>query len=152
MNKYNFQVGDFCISQNVLCEITSVGSKTISCYPVYDAWQYHEVLICEPKPIPITEEWLELNHIHLEKITQHSDDIDFRFWYSEDHRLEISNLSNTIYNGYSAEVRMYRAHMDNEDYETIGCLDVQYVHQIQHLCRDCQYEFKPKFKNIPYQE
>lgn len=155
MNKYNFQVGDYCYNRH--------HKKIIQLTP-YDFFvhfhdkstgaQYLEPILSHPsllrdlEPIPITEEWLELNKIHLdETMTVEWEGMDdIKYWYSNDHRIQITNLSNTIYNGFSADVRMFRAHMDNEDYETIGCLDVQFVHQLQHLCRDCQYEFNPKFK------
>lgn len=146
MNKYNFQVGDFCRhADGSLAKVVKVDGDNFACKigDSQNLWSYNNKFY----PIEITEEWLELNEIFLDtKCSVVMSGEEFKYWYTKDHRLEINNLSNTIYDGYSAEVRMFRAHMDNDHYETIGCLDVQYTHQIQHLCRDCKYDFEPKFK------
>lgn len=138
MNKYNFQVGDYYIAEYIpIKPIMKMDLKTLG----------NDIRLPYCKPIPITEEWLELNELFLDtKCSMNIDGEEFKYWYSRDHRLMITNLSNTIYNGFSADVRMFKAHMDNDHYETIGSLDVQYVHQLLHLCRDCQYKFEPKFK------
>lgn len=147
MNKYNFQVGDYCRhADGSLAKVVKVDGDHFACRigNSQNLWSYNNKFY----PIEITPEWLELNEIFLDKsqTIEWEDEEDFKFWYSRDHRLQVNNLSNTIYEGFSAEVRMFRAHMDNEDYETIGSLDVQYTHQLQHLCRDCNYKFEPKFK------
>lgn len=146
MNKYNFQVGDYCRHADGTIAIVAKVEKGrgFACKIGNSEylWSYNNRF----EPIPITEEWLELNSIHLDKTIEFPNEEEFKYWYSRDHRLMITNLSNAIYGGFSADVRMFKAHMDNDHFETIGSLDVQYVHQLLHLCRDCDYEFEPKFK------
>lgn len=133
-NKYNFQIGDYY-------RWYADGKYYIGQVKPED---FGKDYMANFEPIEIIEEWLEKNDFTLDKEFNDAD-FSYKIWHFKDRRLEINTLSNTIYNGYSAEIKMYRAHMDNENYQTIGCLDVQFVHQIQHLCRDCNYTFEPKF-------
>lgn len=142
MNKYNFQVGDWCYDKDkkeyhqiTIYDYVALGVDHISggacLLPIFDTLAY--------EPIGITEEWLDLNFERYYPIGE-----GYPYWRTKDHRLEISTLSNMVGRDYDAEC-LHKIHLDNEDMETIGGCAACYVHHIQHLCRDCEYEFKPKF-------
>lgn len=73
-------------------------------------------------PIEVTEEFLEKHEFTKEIDTITGDPL----WYSKNRRLQISKFSNTVGRDWSL-------HIDNEDFETIGSGDFQYVHQLQIL-------------------
>ena len=72
-------------------------------------------------PEPITEEWLEENGYHHEKLLK-----KFDRWISEDRRIEFTKDSNMI-------GRDWYVHVDNEDLQTIGGMSVQYTWQLKSL-------------------
>lgn len=74
------------------------------------------------KPELITKTWLELHGY------QHKNDYGIDTWTSEDGRVIITNLSNSI-------GRDWNVHIDNEDFQTIGGLDIQETWQLETILR-----------------
>lgn len=145
MNKYNFQVGDYC-----LC--TSIGNKVVKITDNYSqinppfkrmfrVQDDSGLTWCVPEeeclPIEITDEWLSLSFEFHHK--------GYKLWQSKDLRLTISTITNMAGRDYDVRC-VRRVHLNNEFMETLGSIPACYVHHIQHLCRDCEYEFEPKFK------
>ena len=92
------------------------------------AQENQNVLSC--KPIPLTAEILEKNWFEMADDTYTRPTV---FYFSKDRRVQVCNLTNSG-DGY------WCVHVDNEDFETIGSCDVQYVHEMQNLLRLCHYE------------
>lgn len=95
-----------------------------------------EVNISTLQPIPITPIALELNDFS-QTFSDKVNGEDFVIYMSKDKRVLINKLSNSIDDGWYC-------HIDNEDMETIGGADIQYIHELQHLYRLCNYN-KPIF-------
>ena len=76
-------------------------------------------------PIPITDELL--SKLGFER-NESLKDYDFDEWDSKDHRISINHLSNS-------NDRDWSIHIDNEDFETIGKIDFQYLHELQQAVR-----------------
>lgn len=85
-------------------------------------------------PIPLTAEILEKNGFEMADDTYTRPTV---FYFSKDRRVQVSNLTNSG-DGY------WCVHVDNEDFETIGSCDVQYVHGMQNFLRLCKYELDLK--------
>lgn len=76
----------------------------------------------ELQPELITEEWLESNEYHRDE------NLGIERWVSKDHRIEIGKYSNT-------PGRDWHVHIDNEDFQSIGSLDIQEVWQLDAILR-----------------
>lgn len=76
-------------------------------------------------PVELTEEFLEHNGITRHK-HHHIKYLDV--WESGDGRISVTHLSNT-------KNRDWCIHIGNEDFVTIGSVDIQYVHELQHILR-----------------
>lgn len=81
------------------------------------------------EPIPLTEEFFEKNGFVLNNMFFPL----YKKYDSEDKRIIITDEANSG-DGY------WYVHIDNEDFDTIGACDVNYVHQFQQLLRLCGYE------------
>ena len=79
--------------------------------------------------IPLTEKFFEKNGF----VADNSFYPYYKKYDSEDKRIIITDEANSG-DGY------WYAHVDNEDFDTIGACDVKYVHQFQQLLRLCEYE------------
>lgn len=137
----NYQLKDYILYRGKVRQIEAVTSISLLIYDDrYGEGTDHVLWVKydEVEPIPITKKWIELNGFRAENWNDDSDDY-CDYWISYDGRLHISNISNMV-------GRDYYLHIDNSRYEGIGGMDVQYAHQIQHLCRDCEYDFNPKFE------
>lgn len=95
-----------------------------------------EVNISTLQPIPITPITLELNDFS-QTFNDKVNGEDFYIYMSKDKRVLINKLSNSNDDGWYC-------HIDNEDMETVGGADIQYVHELQHLYKLCNYN-KPVF-------
>ena len=80
--------------------------------------------LSELKPIHITKEILEKNGFEL------SNDFCYECWQNQDGRVTVSNFTNT--NG-----RSWNVHIDNEDFDTMGEIEIEHVHELQHMLRLC---------------
>lgn len=87
-------------------------------------------------PIPITAEILEKNGFYREKQTFIND----LTWVSDDGQIIFSKLSNW---------KEWNVHFDNECFESIGNIECDYVHELQHALRLCGLnEFADDFKVV----
>lgn len=106
-------------------QVTGIGDSFVN---LKTSDEYPNVLypLNDIEPIPLTKEILKKNEFI---------DYSFPFAYfcSKDRRIEVKAITNSG-DGY------WCVHVDNEDFETIGSCDVQYVHEMQHLLRLCRYE------------
>lgn len=78
------------------------------------------------RPIPITDEILKKNGFRVVASI-----VGYYELESKDGRININNASNTL-------GRSWNIHIDNEDFDTIGSMDVEYVHQLQQVLRLCR--------------
>lgn len=121
------------------CSLTVMNDKHLGWLITYMYYEYDPLdmdfyptlqdsidAICEKldlKPELITEEWLESNGYHHEKLLK-----EFDRWISEDRRIEITKNSNMV-------GRDWCVHVDNQDFQSIGCLDVQEVWQLEEFLK-----------------
>ena len=125
--------------KNFNCSLTVMNDKYLGWLVTY---MYHEYdplemdyypnlqdsidALCEKlglKPELITEEWLESNGYHKEILMG-----KFERWISEDRRIEITKDSNM-------SGRDWTVHIDNEDFQSIGSLDIQEVWQLDAMLK-----------------
>ena len=121
MNKQHLQIGNLiyrpCCTDKVV-EIRSNG--IIGCDKLRGLIPFSEV-----EPIPITEEWLVNNGF--EKF--YDEICEFSYYTKEvdgnyiDIKTDCSNTSNDH----------VVCHVDNSDRCSIGCADIQYIHQLQNF-------------------
>lgn len=80
-----------------------------------------------PQAIPLTEEILLSNGYHKENAG------DVETFLSDDGRILVSNDTN-----YRNTHNKWWVHIDNEDMDSIGGLEISYVHQFQNLLRSAE--------------
>ena len=137
MKVEEFMIGDWVYTDgelsNVLspstenCEIETMDEKGyIRKYDEIEAKDYIE-------PIPITKDILEKNGFKKRK---------YESMFCNNEQTEYINKDKTIIiNGFSNTTgKDWNCHIDNDDMETIGCADIQYVHELQHLLRLCNID------------
>lgn len=140
MNISELMVGDYVYCsehRNTPCRIMNlnldyINNKGSVKFLGYDS----EADISTLQPIPLTPIILELNDFS-QTFNDKVNGGDFIIYMSRDRRILINKLSN------SSDDCWY-CHIDNEDMETVGGADIQYVHELQHLYKLCNYN-KPIF-------
>ena len=93
----------------------------------------YDLDIKELKPIPITPQILEKNGFKKRKYESMFCNNEQTEYINKDKTIIINGLSNTT-------GKDWNCHIDNDDMETIGCADIQYVHELQHLLRLCNID------------
>ena len=83
-------------------------------------------------PIIITKEFLEKNGFKFEE-KPFLKELNVDHYVSQDGRIWIGKWSNS-------NDKDWCCHIDNEDYETVGSSDIQFVHELQHLFKLCNYK------------
>ncbi len=87
-------------------------------------------------PITITEELLLKNGFIKELLIEGNELYDDWVSYKKEvngYFLEIRHCSNSIERDWSV-------HVDNDHYCSVGCIDIEYVHQLQNFCTLCGFE------------
>ena len=135
MRAGELSIGDWCLYGQRYCIITKVSYDKVS---ILVNTGFQDEIIVETldniEPIPLTVEILEKNGFEMADDTYTRPTV---FYFSKDRRVQFSNLTNSG-DGY------WCVHVDNEDFETIGSCDVQYVHLMQNFLRLCKYELDLK--------
>lgn len=87
-------------------------------------------------PITITEELLLKNGFTKELLIEGNERYDDWVSYNKKvngYFLEIRHCSNSIERDWSV-------HVDNDHHCSVGCIDIEYVHQLQNFCTLCGFE------------
>lgn len=90
------------------------------------------------EPITITEELLLKNEFTKELLIEGNERYDDWVSYKKEvngYFLEIRHCSNSIERDWSV-------HVDNDHRCSVGCVDVEYVHQLQNFCTLCGFEIE----------
>lgn len=90
------------------------------------------------EPITITEELLLKNGFTKEILIEGNELYDDWVKYEKEvngYFLEIRHCSNSIERDWSV-------HVDNDYHCSIGCVDIEYVHQLQNFCMLCGFEIE----------
>lgn len=126
MNKQHLQIGNLVSLNGQAVQVRTVTSKKVGVLTSNEHTQLCYVHLREIEPIPITEEWLIKNGFEkffddiCESYHYYSKEIDGNYI---DIRMNSSNISNDH----------VVCHVDNSDRCSIGCADIQYVHQLQNF-------------------
>jgi hypothetical protein len=92
------------------------------------------------EPITITEELLLKNGFVKELLIEGNERYDDWVSYKKEvngYFLEIRHCSNSIERDWSV-------HVDNDHHCSVGCVDIEYVHQLQNTCRLAGVEIELK--------
>lgn len=126
MNKQHLQIGNFVSYHGHPVQVRSITKKKVGVLTSNEHTQLSYARFHEIEPIPITKEFLYKNGfiIVIDKldgyITFYGKEINENFI---EIRFGISNTSRDH----------VVCHVDNCDRESIGCADIQYVHQLQNF-------------------
>lgn len=126
MNKRHLQIGNLVSLNGQAVEVRAITGRKVGVLTDNERSRLHYARFHEVGPIPITKEFLYKNGftIVIDKldgyITFYGKEIDGNFL---EIRFGISNTSKDH----------VVCHVDNSDRCTIGCADIQYVHQLQNF-------------------
>lgn len=126
MNKQHLQIGNLVSLNGQPVQVRTLTRHKVGVLTSNKHTQLSYVHLREIEPIPITKEFLRKNgFIHIVDkldgyITSYDKEIDGNFL---EIRFGISNTSNDH----------VVCHVDNSDRCSIGCADIQYVHQLQNF-------------------
>lgn len=97
-------------------------------------------LSVELEPIPITEDLLLKNGFNKELLIEGMENYDDWVSYKKEvngYFLDIRHCSNSI-------ERDWYVHIDNDAHCSVGSMDIEYVHQLQNVCRLAGFEIELK--------
>lgn len=126
MNKQHLQIGNLVSYHGHPVQVRTVTSKKVGVLTSNEHTQLSYARFHEIEPIPITKEFLYKNGFIrvVDKldgyITSYDKEIDGHFL---EIRFGISNTSKDH----------IVCHVDNSDRCSIGCVDIQYIHQLQNF-------------------
>lgn len=126
MNKRHLQIGNFVSLNGQTVQVRTVTSKKVGVLTSNEHTKLSYARFHEIEPIPITKEFLYKNGF-IRVVDKLDGYITFYDKEVDGHFLEIRfGISNT-----SKEHVV--CHVDNCDRESIGCADIQYIHQLQNF-------------------
>ena len=137
MNTEDLMLGDYVLHENKIKRVDLIwGKHEVSLYGG-ETWgtMYDKTNIEDIEPIKITKEFLE------QVLGYHIPEKD-DWWESEDKRVRITNDYDMV-NEYG---KRWALHVDSECMDTIMKCDVNYVHELQHAFKLCNY--KQEFKLV----
>ena len=126
MNKQHLQIGNLVYYHGRPVQVRTVTSKKVGVLTSNEHTQLCYARLHEIEPIPITKEFLYKNGF-IRVVDKLDGYITFYGKEVDGHFLEIRfGLSNT------SEEHVV-CHVDNSDRCSIGCADIQYIHQLQNF-------------------
>lgn len=126
MNKRHLQIGNLVSLNGQTVEVRAITGRKVGVLTDNECSRLHYARFHEIEPIQITEDWLIKNGFE-----KFFDDIcESYHYYSKEidgNYIDIKMNSSNISNDHVV------CHVDNSDRCTIGCADIQYVHQLQNF-------------------